>query len=206
MENNLAKSKIVLREYQTAALEKILWAKNANLEGNELIVIPTGGGKSLVIASLAHLLNEPILILQPSKEILEQNLGKLLQYVDRSDIGVYSASMNERTIGKFTFATIGSIYKKPELFRHFRLIIIDECHLVNPKSLGSMFTSFLREVGFPKVVGITATPYRMAQKYFDFGQTTVRVATVTKLINRMKGFFWQRVLFNINIEEPIFNR
>lgn len=194
---------IELRNYQRQALDKILWAKEKQLEGNELVVLPTGAGKSIVIAHLAHELSEPILILQPSKEILEQNLEKLCRYVDRSEVGVYSASMDEKTIGFYTFATIQSIYKKPDFFKHFRLVIIDEAHLVNPKNLDGMFTQFLASIGNPKVIGFTATPYRMDTKYIDLGNGFLKLITTTKLINRMKQFFWQRVLFSINIQELI---
>lgn len=135
-----------LRPYQQQALDKILWAKEQNLPGNDLLVLPTGAGKSHVIAALANSLSEPILILQPSKEILEQNYAKLSQYVHPLKIGIYSASMNERTIRFFTFATIQSIYRKPQEFVQFGTIIIDECHLVNPKNLGGMFTTFINEV------------------------------------------------------------
>jgi hypothetical protein len=70
------------------------------------------------------------------------------RYVDRSQVGIYSASMKEKTINFYTFATIQSIYQKPEEFKHFEIVIIDECHLVNPKNLGSgMFTSFLKAIG-----------------------------------------------------------
>ena len=197
---------IELRDYQKQVVDKILWAKNKGLEGNDLVVLPTGAGKSIVIASLAAQLNEPILILQPSKEILEQNYNKLRQYVDDFEIGIYSASMKEKRIAKFTFATIGSIYKAPEYFRHFKLIIIDECHLVNPKNLGGMFMTFLNAIGKPKVIGLTATPYRMDLGYrreeTPWGYDLVAFTT-TKLINRMKGFFWQRLLFNINIQQLI---
>lgn len=198
-----------LRDYQKEALDKILWAKNNNLEGNDLVVLPTGAGKSIVIAHLANALDEPILILQPGKEILEQNYAKLAQYVDESQIGVYSASMNEKTIRHFTFATIGSIYKNAELFKHFKLVIIDECHLVNPKNLGGMFTKFLKGIGNPKCVGLTATPYRMDISYKMekgagyMGTDQLTAYTTTKLINRMKGFFWARILFNLNVSELI---
>lgn len=192
-----------LRLYQKQAIEKILWAKNARLEGNDLCVLPTGSGKSVVIAELAHRLNEPILILQPSKEILEQNLEKLMRYVSREEIGVYSASMNEKTLGKYTFATIQSIYTKPEEFSHFKLVIIDEAHLVNPKNLTGMFTKFLVDIGRPKVIGFTATPYRQDTMYMSLGGDQYRMVATTKLINRMKGFFWNRVLFNLNIQELI---
>ena len=199
---------IQLRDYQKLALEKILWAKISNLEGNSICVLPTGAGKSVVIANLASAISEPILILQPTKEILEQNYSKLAQYVPAFEIGIYSASMNEKTIRHFTFATIGSIYNSAELFSHFKVVIIDECHLVNPKNLSSMFTSFLKKIGSPVCFGFTATPYRMDTAYFNegvdnWGYPILKATVATKLINRMKGFFWQRLLFNIGISELI---
>jgi superfamily II DNA or RNA helicase len=210
---------LILRSYQEEALNKILWAQQ--LPGNDLCVLPTGAGKSVVIASLAKKLNTPILILQPSKEILEQNYNKLCRFVDRSQVGIYSASMNEKTINFYTFATIQSIYQKPEEFKHFKIVIIDECHLVNPKNLGGMFTSFLKAIGAPKVVGFTATPYRMGVTYiknpqlFDPNDLTpneavsrydlTAVASI-KLINRMKEMFWNRIIYNINNAELLEGR
>ena len=169
--------------------------------GNSLIVLPTGSGKSLVIADFVKRLNKPVLIFAPTREILSQNLEKLATYVNRKDIGVYSASMSEKTIRKYTFATIQSCYKKPEFFGHFETVIMDECHLFNPKNLTGMFNTFLEEIGNPKVIGLTATPYRMAQMYKmnDWGQWMT--VTTTKLINRMKGWFWKRVLYHMNNED-----
>lgn len=186
---------ITLRPYQRQAIDKILWAQK--LEGNDLCVLPTGAGKSIVIAYLAKELNQDILILQPSKEILEQNYKKLCNYVDADEIGIYSASMDEKTINRYTFATIQSIYKKPELFKHFKMVIIDECHGVNPKNLQGMFTKFLKEIGNPKVVGFTATPYRMFMVYEFFGGMLYGRAGI-KLINRLKERFWSRIIFNVN--------
>lgn len=198
---------MILRPYQAKALNNILWAKQNNLAGNDLISLPTGSGKSLIIAHLVKELNEPILILQPTKEILEQNVEKLAQYIDRSDIGVYSASMNEKTVKYYTFATIQSIYKKPEEFKHFNLVVIDECHLVNPKKDSGMFNTFLKAIGNPQVIGFTATPYRMDSQYYDWHQENERCETTIKLINRMWdkkiGFFWARILHNTNIQDLI---
>lgn len=191
----MTNSPIVLRDYQKRAIEKILWAQT--LEGNDLCVLPTGSGKSIVIAHLANELKEPILILQPSKEILEQNYNKLCQYVSPEDIGIYSASMDEKTIKFFTFATIQSIYKKAQDFAHFKIVIIDECHAVNPKNLDGMFTSFLSEIGNPKVIGFTATPYRMALGY-EWRNGMLFAFTTIKLINRIKERFWSRLIFNVN--------
>lgn len=188
--------KLTLRPYQQQAIEKILWAQQ--LVGNDLVCLPTGAGKSIVIAYLAKELNRDILILQPSKEILEQNYEKLSHYVDPSEIGIYSASMDRKDFGKYTFATIQSIYKKPEEFAHFKNVIIDECHMVNPSNLDGMFTKFLSQIGQPKVVGFTATPYRMSMMYRHDETAGMQAITTTKLINRLRGGFWRRIIFNID--------
>lgn len=197
--------KIELRDYQRQALEKIKFG--LTLPGNDLLQLPTGAGKSIVIAELANFLNQNILILQPTKEILEQNKNKLANYVDESEIGVYSASLNEKVIKKYTFATIGSVYKVPEQFAHFKTVLIDEAHLLNPKDTGSMFGSFLKAIGVTKVVGFTATPYRIFPTYFtDYdgkqGAGLYR-ANAIKILTRVTPFFWSRIIFSINAGDLI---
>jgi DNA repair protein RadD len=186
---------ITLRPYQAQAVEKLLWAHT--LQGADICCLPTGAGKSIVIAELAHRLNQPILILQPSKEILEQNYNKLANYVEHAQIGIYSASMNRKDLGFYTLATIQSIYKIPEKFRHFRTVIVDECHNIDPKSLSGMYTSFFQAIEEPKIIGFTATPYRMALMYRHDSEG-LQAVTTTKLINRMKNRFWHRIVFNID--------
>lgn len=190
-----------LRPYQEQAVLKLLWAQQ--FPEPDICVLPTGAGKSLVIADLAHRLKQPVLILQPSKEILEQNMAKMQTYVDKSEIGVYSASVGRKDLGFYTFATIQSIYKKPEDFSYFKQVIIDECHAVNPKNLDGMFTTFLKGIGSPKVVGFTATPYRQDFMYLrdEFGG--LETHTTTKLINRTKGRFWNRLVYNVNIGDLV---
>lgn len=196
---------IQLRPYQEQAVQKLMWSQQ--LVGNDICVLPTGAGKSIVISELAHRIQKPILILQPTKEILEQNLAKLSHYVDPWDIGIYSASMGQKEIGKFTFATIQSIYKKPEYFKHFNVVVIDECHSVNVKNLSGMFTTFLKSIEAQKVIGFTATPYRQAQAYVPdndgSGWGGWKTVTTTKLINRVRPQFWSRIIFNINNEDLV---
>ena len=191
---------LTLRPYQHAALEKMLWS--IKLPGNDICVLPTGAGKSVVIAKLAQELNQPILILQPSKEILEQNYKKLLHYVDESEVGIYSASVNRKEVKKYTFATIQSVYKIPDQFKDFKVVLIDECHTLNPKNLDGMFTQFLEQIGSPKVFGFTATPYRLETTY-QMVDGYLNAGTGLKLINRMKPFFWSRIIYNISNQELI---
>lgn len=198
------KNNIQLRDYQKACLEKIKWSMS--LEGNDLLGLPTGSGKSIIVAEIANYLQQDILILQPSVEILEQNMAKLANYVDEDEIGVYSASVGEKVIKKYTFATIGSVYKVPHLFAHFKLVILDECHLLNPKDTGSMFGQFLKGIGNPKVIGLSATLYRIFPTYFTGTDPRTGVyglyqSNSIKMINRLKEKFWSRIVFHINHAE-----
>lgn len=147
-----------LRDYQREAVEAAVNFFSAGSKKNGLIVLPTGSGKSLVIANIALQLNAPVLIFQPSKEILEQNYEKLCSYGVLMDVGIFSASFNRKQISTITFATIGSVKNSKDYFRRFRYAIIDECHYVNAEA--GMYKDFIETVGC-KVLGLTATPYRL---------------------------------------------
>ena len=189
-----------LRDYQVEAVEQSLWHLE-NYKKPFIIQAATGAGKSLIIADICHKLDEPVLILQPTKELLEQNYAKLKSY-DIDDVAIYSASMKTKEVGKFTYATIGSIYKKPELFKHFKYVIIDECHLVNPKNLDGMYTKFLNAIECTRVCGLTATPYRLQQKYFrENGQ--MYYTSHLKMINRIHPFFFKKIAYTIETQELI---
>ncbi len=148
----------ILRPYQQEAVEAGLRFFAEEGKGHAIEVLPTGSGKSLVIASLVQRLQEPVLILQPSKEILEQNQQKLRSYGFYPN--VFSASAGRKDVGEITLATIGSVMNARERFAEFRKLIIDECHLVNSK--GGMYQEFITSLEQIQVLGLTATPFRLA--------------------------------------------
>ena len=199
------KNNIVFRDYQDEAVDKAVWALD-KFDNNSLVVAPTGSGKSLIVAGIADRLRREILILQPSKEILAQNKEKLALYVPEEEIGVYSASFNRKDIKKYTFATIQSIYKKPELFNHIGAVLVDECHAVNPRNSAGMFTSFLHAIGKPQMIGLTASPYRLDTYYSRTQLGDTISTTCLKLINRMNPRMWNRIVFNINNKELVENK
>lgn len=151
-----------LRQYQREAVDAAVSFFEEGTKRNGLIVLPTGAGKSLVIANIAYRLDAPVLVFQPSKEILEQNYAKLQAY-DVWDTGIFSASFNRREVRKITFATIGSVKNYKDYFRRFRYVIIDECHNVNAEA--GMYKDFIRTIQC-KVLGLTATPYRLYSTRF----------------------------------------
>ena len=171
-----------LRPYQSDALARI--TADLALPGASIVVAPTGSGKSHIIAAAA-LLRRPVLILQPSRELLSQNMAKLAAVIGEDDIGVYSASFGRKDIKTFTFATIQSVYKKPELFQDVQFIIVDECHLVSPQNIDGMFSSFLSRLPNIKVLGLTATPYRVCLTYEKI-DGDLYASSGIKMINRTK--------------------
>lgn len=162
-----------LRFYQQQASDAAVAFFRSPTKKNAIEVLPTGSGKSLVIADIANRLEGHTLVFQPSKEILEQNYKKLCSY-GVLDCSIYSASFNSKQISRITFATIGSVKSNPGLFSHFQNVIIDECHLVNPKQ--GMYKDFLELLNC-KVLGLTATPYRLYSNSFG---ATLRFITRTK--------------------------
>ena len=153
-----------LRDYQQEAVNKGIDFLLGNSKKNAVIIAPTGSGKSLIIANIAKALDGHTIVFQPSKELLEQNYGKYISYGEEAEI--YSASMGQKTIGKVTFATIGSVVNKPELFEQFQYCIVDECDLVSPSD-GTMYKKFFGALKL-KVLGLTATPIRMKRYNFPY--------------------------------------
>lgn len=151
-----------LRPYQQEAADAaVRFFKTKSEKGGRVIVAPTGAGKSLIIADIASRLNGNVLVLQPSKEILEQNLAKMQSY-GIEGIGIYSASAGQKEIGRITLATIGSIIREKRAFSKFKAIIIDEAHNVNAKE--GMYKEFITAVRNRKIIGLTATPYRLTSQ------------------------------------------
>jgi DNA repair protein RadD len=163
-----------LREYQQQASDAGLrYFQDPRQTKPVLMVISTGAGKSLVISDIAKRLNEPLCVFSPTKEILEQNYQKMLDF-GILGVTIYSASCNKKEIGNITLATIGSVYRKPNDFKVFKHFIVDECDVINPKA--SMYKTFIDAVG-GKYIGLSATPYRMSVD--GFGGVMMKFLTRT---------------------------
>ncbi|GAB3483001.1 DEAD/DEAH box helicase family protein [Marinomonas epiphytica] len=155
--------KYVLRDYQQASVDAVL-AHFRKSQQAAVVVLPTGAGKSLVIAELSRLAKGRVLCLAHVKELVEQNHQKFL--ATGHTAGIFSAGLNEKSSHfKTTFASIQSISNHLDAFEHpASLIIIDECHRVNQDDEGQYqqtiehFKTLNPNV---RVLGLTATPYRL---------------------------------------------
>lgn len=188
--------KYQLRPYQQEASNAALFFfLDTEKKGNALIVAATGCGKSLIIADIAYRLKTDVLVFCPSKEITQQNYSKMKSY--GVECSMYSASVGEKIISKVTFATIGSVKNYPELFFHFKYVIIDEAHYVNPKK--GMYKNFIKELKC-KVLGLTATPYRLETEV-DMNWATRKFNSATsylKMLTDYKKPIFSDIIYNID--------
>ena len=172
-----------LRPYQKQASDAAVRAFKGKTKKNGLLILPTGAGKSVVIADIASRLDTPLLVFCPSKEIVEQNYAKMQSYGIK-DCGIYSASVGYKEIRRITFATIGSVMNHMKDFRHFRYVIVDECHLVNAK--GGMYSDFINAQD-RQVIGLTATPYRLGRG--------LNGTSILKFLTRTRPRVFEEVLY-----------
>ena len=158
------------RDYQYKGVIAIWEYFQNGGQGNPIVAMPTGTGKSIVIAFFIWTIyqkyhNQRILVLTHVKELIEQNYEKLTTLWPTAPAGVYSAGLNKRDLYcNITFAGIASVAKRASEFNHIDLIIIDEAHLVSPNE-NTMYRAFIDDLKsinpYIKVVGLTATPYRL---------------------------------------------
>lgn len=156
------------RPYQSAAVDAV-WRHIAGKATNPVVALPTGGGKSLVIAMLcrdAVAWGGTVCVLAHRKELISQNAAEIRQADETIDLGIYSAGLGKRELRPVTVAGIQSVYKRAYDFDPIPdIVVIDEAHLVPPNGEG-MFRRFLDDckTANPNVrlVGLTATPYRTA--------------------------------------------
>lgn len=159
---------IILRPYQQDAVNAV-YGHLQDAADNPCVVIPTGGGKTPVIATICRdavqWWNGRVLVLSHVKELLEQTVDKLRRICPDIGIGVYSAGLRRKDLGySVTVAGIQSIYKRACELDKIDLIIVDEAHMIPPDGEG-MYRQFLADAKVVnpdvRMIGLTATPFRM---------------------------------------------
>ena len=159
---------VTLRPYQQQAVEAV-YQYLREQDGHPVIVLPTGAGKSIVLAQIVRdavtLWNGRVLLLTHVRELIEQNADKVRRLCPELNVGVYSAGLKRRdTTHSVICAGIQSVYERGCELGAFDLILVDEAHLISARD-DSMYGQFLAdmEVINPdhRLIGLTATPFRL---------------------------------------------
>jgi DNA repair protein RadD len=173
------------RWYQSEAEYSVFDYFQSGKTGNPVVAMPTGTGKSVVIARIVRQIfgywpNQRVMMLTHVKELIAQNAAKLLEVWPVAPLGIYSAGLKSRDmILPIVFGGVKSVANAierskadvniPEHMRHFGwrdLLFIDECHLLSPEedTMYQYVISELKKINpYLKVIGFTATAFRMKQ-------------------------------------------
>ena len=189
-----------LRPYQQEAVERTLKHFRRSREP-ALVVLPTGAGKSLVIAELARIAKGRVLVLAHVKELVEQNYQKFKDLGE--DAGIYSAGLGKKESNhKVIFGGIQSVARaNKSFFEDFSIVIVDECHRISGEG-ATQYTETLRAIlesnPMACVLGFTATPYRL-----DSGW--IYKAHIDGHIRTEESRFFGKCLYEVTLQEMIKN-
>jgi DNA repair protein RadD len=167
-----------------------------------VIVLPTGAGKSLVIAELAKVAQGRVLVLAHVKELVEQNYLKYKSY--DLEAGIYSAGLNQKdTTQKVIFGSIQSVANADKsFFKNFTLLVIDECHRVSLDSdtqYGKVIKLLRENNNNICILGLTATPYRLGDGWiYNYSHRGVMQTSEAR--------FFKQCVFELPLQYMISNK
>ena len=160
-----------LRPYQQQAVDAVIQYFRRRSEP-AVLVLPTGAGKSLVIAELARKAKGRVLVLAHVKELVAQNHGKYqaLGLQEGLQADLFSAGLGQKeNLRRVVFGSIQSVARNlPRFSEPVSLVIIDECHRVGEEE-DSQYHQLIGHLKSHnpalKILGLTATPYRLGLGY-----------------------------------------
>lgn len=187
------------RDYQEFAINSIFKYFADGGIGNPLVLMPTGTGKSIVIGEFVKrtLLQWPhsrLMMLTHVKELIAQNMDKLIKVWPLAPVGIYSAGLGKKdAFYPVTFGGISSVAKAKNMhaFGKIDLLLIDEAHLVSPNDAAQynrIIKTFKKMNPNLKVIGFTATDFRLGH-----GRLTENDHLFTDVcvnMTTLEGFNW----------------
>lgn len=184
-----------LRDYQQRASNSAVKFAFEGKQKNGLVLMPTGTGKSLVIADIVKQIKTyyppaRILMLTHVKELVEQNYEKAASLTP-FEIGLWSAGLRKKQFNAdIVFAGIDTVARNPDLLGQRHVIIIDEAHRVSHRpntNYRNVTESLYKFNPNMRSIGLTATGYRMGQGMLTENWWNVRTQSYF-------AAYWQTIL------------
>jgi DNA repair protein RadD len=180
---------LTLRPYQEECVQGLFdffYEHRANPLASPIVCLPTGTGKSFVIAEfIRRLLSRSsrarVMVATHVAELVAQNHKELIELWPSAPAGIYSAGLKRRDVTTpITFCGIDSVAKRIDEFGHIDVLLVDECHLISDKD----DTRYLKAIdGLRRrnpqlrVIGLSATPYRLGLGLLTEGKVFTHVST-----------------------------
>lgn len=195
---------VSLRPYQKEALESIQSFRKKNIN-KQLIVLPTGSGKTVIFSHLPKLDSSllPMLVIAHRSELLQQAKQKIKDYNPELTVEIEQAEKKAgkvdvviasvQTLGRADSERINTFSKN-----YFKSIIVDEAHHAAAPTYRRIIDHYEHEY----LLGVTATPQRGdSTRLIDVFQEIVYYKTIQDLIEqgwlaRLKGY---RVTTNVDL-------
>ena len=176
---------VSLRPYQKEALDAIM-SNDAKGISKQLVVLPTGAGKTILFSQLPVIRPNtiPMLVLAHRAELLEQARDKILASNPHLTVEIEQADRKAGHVDVVvaSVATLGR-NNTPRILEYpkdyFKAIIIDEAHHAAAQSYRRILDYF----NSPYILGVTATPQRSdSTRLTDVFQEIVYYKSIQDLI------------------------
>lgn len=166
-----------LRYYQRESIDSVFsyWAEN---DGHPLVDLATGTGKAMVNGTLMHELREGwpdmrVMSVTHVQEIVEANYKEFVGIDPFAPTGIYASSLNRRDAkSQMLFGQLQTVHSKAQQIGAVDVLVVDECHLIPTKD-NTMYRTFIADLmainSDMKLVGLTATPFRLDSGRLDEG-------------------------------------
>lgn len=166
------------RYYQEQAVQAVFdyWEEEP---GHPLVDMATGTGKSGTLAMLIKRLLEGwshmrIMVVTHVEELVEGNFKEYISMCPFGPSGIFAASLGRRDhAAQVLFAQLQTVWDKAALIGHVDVLMIDEVHLV-PNDGNTMYRKLIAALTAinpdMKIVGYSATPYRLDSGRLDEGE------------------------------------
>jgi len=197
--------KITLRDYQTEAIEAVIKAHQENIN-RQLIALPTGAGKTIIMAAIARHYNKRVLILAHREELIIQARDKFKHVWPSANIGICKAQSKQYN-NQIIIGSVQSCSQQKRLEKlkqqNFDILMIDEAHHVP----ATLYQKIIDVLGFKSgnklFIGVTATPERSDKRQLgDTFEKIVYTKTIGELIKAeyLAPVIGRKILTNISLK------